>query len=246
MSLPTLILLHGYPFDHSLWNFVAERLRSKAKIITPDLPGFGATPVPKEEPSIDLMADHVAKVLDSEKINSATVAGMSMGGYVALAFAEKYPEKLAGLGLISTHCWADTDEARKGRREMIEKVKKEGEGVALAAAMPKMFADKNLNNEALKKFPTEGARQAGAAGICWALEAMARRPDRSSVVQNTKRPVLVLHGTEDKFMPVTRAKQMADLSPHAEYVEVNGTGHATPLEVPEIVADALGRLLARV
>lgn len=245
MALPPLILLHGYPFDHTLWDAVVSRLGQKTKVIAPDLPGFGCTPVSKAQPSIDFMADYVRKIADGEKAKTVVVAGMSMGGYVALAFAERHAQKLAGLGLVSTHCWADTDEARKGRRDMIAKVKKEGEKAALAAALPKLFADINANNEVYKKFPTEGARKAGPEGIAWALEAMAQRPDRSSVVQDIKCPLLVFHGTEDKFMPIDRARQMAALSPKAEFVEAKGAGHSTPLEATNLLAESLQRLLQR-
>lgn len=238
-----LILIHGYPFDHSMWNVVAESLRKKTKVIAPDLAGFGGRPVMKGEPSIDAMADDVMRIVLSEKVKSAVIAGMSMGGYIALAIATRYPDKVAGLGLVSTHCWADTEEVKKGRRQMIEKVKSEGVQAAVAAALPKMFAPSNANNEALKKFPEEGARKAGVEGICYALEAMAQRPDRSGLLKRFNDPLLVLHGTDDKFIPIERGRQMAQINANAEFVEVPNAGHATPMEAPEAVATALERLL---
>src|SRR4051812_20007881 len=101
MSFPALILIHGYPFDHTMWSEVVLALGDKTKIIAPDLPGFGDNPARNDEPSIDLMADDVAELFEFHHIKRAVVAGMSMGGYVALSFAERHKEQIAGLGLIS-------------------------------------------------------------------------------------------------------------------------------------------------
>src|SRR5690606_3168111 len=108
----------------------------------PDLPGFGDDPAENAEPSIDLMADDIAKLLDLHQIPYAVIAGMSMGGYVALAFAERHKQRLAGLGLVSTHPFADTPETQQGRRAMIEKVRHAGTTPALEAVLPKMFSEK--------------------------------------------------------------------------------------------------------
>ncbi|MGI8966032.1 MAG: alpha/beta fold hydrolase [Limisphaerales bacterium] len=241
----TLILIHGYPFDHTLWDFVKADLGNKIALITPDLPGFGDNPVAPDEPSIDFFAGEIARLFELHHLQRAVVAGMSMGGYVALSFAERYPKKLSGLGLISTQACADTTEARQGRRQMIEKIKKEGSQLAAAAAIPKLFAPANLENKSLLKFPQQGAEKAGVAGICWALEAMARRPDRISLLPQLQIPTLVLHGIEDKFIPVDSAREMARQIPNAEFIEVSGAGHASPIEAPKIVAEALRRLCQR-
>src|SRR5437016_5746353 len=134
---PALILIHGYPFDHTLWNFVVEELKDETKILAPDLPGFGGTTVLETEPSIDALADEIATLLDENEIERAVVAGMSMGGYIALSFAEHHSERLAGLGLIATQATADSDEMRQGRRQMVEKVRASGTRVAAEAALGK-------------------------------------------------------------------------------------------------------------
>jgi pimeloyl-ACP methyl ester carboxylesterase len=244
MSAP-LVLIHGYPFDHTLWDFVSEPLRRNISVIAPDLSGFGGKPVLKEAPSIDLLADEIAALLKSKKIEKAVVAGMSMGGYVALALAERHPNLVAGLGLISTQAGADTDEARKGRRDLITKVQAEGPQAALKVALPKLFAPANADNESFKKFPIQGAEKAGVAGICWALEAMARRPDRTAVLKSLRVPALVLHGTEDMFIPVERARQTADLIAGVDFVAVPDAGHVLPLESPSTVVESLRHLMER-
>jgi len=225
-----LVLLHGYPFDHTMWEKVVAKFEPDRRFLTPDLRGFGVEIGPAE-PSLELMAEDVAQQLSGE----AVVAGFSMGGYVALALAEKHPELIASLALINSQAAADTDEVRQGRRMMIEKVRKEGTRAATDAAIPKLFA---YPREELTLYALKGAERADVAGITWALEAMARRSDRTPVLQRLGKPILIVHSTEDKFIPVTRAQDLA-ASVKAKYVEIEGAGHCTPLEAPDKVAAAI-------
>jgi pimeloyl-ACP methyl ester carboxylesterase len=243
MAAPALVLLHGYPFDHTLWDHVVPLLPDHIQVLAPDLRGFGGPPVADLDPELGRMADDIKILLDQKQIGRAVVAGMSMGGYVALAFAEHYPERLAGLALISSNPWADTEEVRANRRSLIEKVRREGVAVATHAVLPKLFASANSDRPELIRFPTAAANKAGIEGITWVLEAMARRPDRCPVLQSLGVSVLVLHGTEDQFVPVARAREVAGLASHSRFVEVPGAGHGIPLEAPATVAAALGDLL---
>ena len=111
--------------------------------------------------------------------------------------------------------------------------------------MPKLFSAINQNNAELTRFAIEGATRAGIEGICWALEAMARRPDLTAIAKNLGVPTLVLHGAEDKIISPARARQLSQNIPGANYIELPGVGHASPLESPQAVADALLDLLAR-
>ncbi len=245
MSTSALLLVHGYPLDHTLWDLVQPLLDTSTRVLAPDLRGFGGPPVGSDEPSIERMAEDLNRQLEAERIDQAIVAGMSMGGYVALAFAERFPNRLSALALISSQAAADTEEARSGRRAMIERVRREGVTVAIQAAVSKMFGGTNTNRSDLVPYPTRGGERAGVAGITWALEAMARRPDRTAIWKALRVPTLVLHGIEDKFIPPRRARELAALASDSEYVEVPNVGHATPLEAPDRVADALNRLVRR-
>jgi pimeloyl-ACP methyl ester carboxylesterase len=245
MNDTPLILLHGYPFDHTMWDKVIAVLQPEIKVIAPDLRGFGQTPASTDEPSLDLMADDIAKLLDREDIARAALAGFSMGGYVALSFAERYRHRLAGLGLVNSQSLADTEEVRAGRRLMIEKVRQEGPCAATDAAIPKLFAAANTGKPELARYALGGANKAGVAGITWALEAMARRPDRTSVLEKLNVPLLFVHTTDDKFIPVERARDLAKRLPYARYVEIPGPGHCSPLEAPGLVAKALAEFIER-
>jgi pimeloyl-ACP methyl ester carboxylesterase len=242
-----LLLLHGYPFDQTLWNPVIQALSAPGNVIAPNLRGFGGTPTGPEEPSLDLMARDVVKLLDRDSVAKAVVAGFSMGGYVALALAEGYPDRIAGLGLINSQSMADSEETRTARRSLIEKVRRDGPNAALDAALPKMFAPSNAQRPDLTKVVRQGAAQAGVSGITWALEAMARRPDRTAVLEKLQVPILTFHTADDKFIPLERVREVAGRLPPARHirVELPGLGHCSPLESPESVAWALKELLTR-
>src|SRR5688572_739001 len=184
-----LILLHGYPFDGSMWKLTRKHLVWEGQVIAPNL-----WPTGNPEPSLDMVADDLAPLVPGP----AVIAGFSMGGYVALALAERHPHPVAAMALINSQGAADSDEVRQGRRTMIEKVKKEGVRAATDAALPKLFA---WQDPELARYPLKGAERAGADGITWALEAMARRPDRTPVLQRLGKPTLVVHSAEDKFIP---------------------------------------------
>lgn len=245
MNVPALVLLHGYPFDHTLWDQVAASIGGDLKILTPDLRGFGGQPASADPPSLDRMAEDINRLLDQHEIGRAVIAGMSMGGYVALAFAQHYPGRLAGLGLVSTQARADTEEAKAGRRAMIEKIRREGPDTAAQAAIPKLFAREHANRPEFVRFPATGAAKAGAEGLAWALEAMARRPDRTPLLESVRVPVLVIHGVEDQFIPAEKAKEMAKLAADSAYLEIPNAGHATPVEAPAAVAQGLVELMKR-
>jgi pimeloyl-ACP methyl ester carboxylesterase len=244
MKTIPLLLIHGYPFDHTLWFSTIASLGSKAKVIAPDLPGFGKADLLRDtEPSMDAYAQFLLDHLSENKHDKVAVVGMSMGGYVALAFAEKYPDRVAGLGLISSQAVSDSEDARKARQEMISKITAQDPSVAAEAIIPKMFGQKHASNPDLLKYPREGAERAGRNGLIWALQAMAARPDRTSVLTSLHCPVLVVHGSEDKIVPLSQAHLTADHSRKPIFVEIQGAGHATPLEAPDQVANALVRLL---
>lgn len=240
-----LLLIHGYPFDRTMWYSTIASLGSNARVIAPDLPGFGKNFAPgNSKPSLEFYADFIAGELQDDGNERVVAAGMSMGGYVALAFAEKYPNLVCGLGLISTQSAADTPEVKEGRRKSIEKIRETGVQVVIDTLVPKMFSDRA--SAAMRDYPKEGATKAGVDGLCWALEAMATRPDRTKFLKSLSYPVLVLHGTEDKIVPFEKARDLAADCQKPIFVEVPGAGHATPLEAPEKVAAGLVALLQAV
>lgn len=243
-ELLPLVLIHGYPLDHTMWFGVIASLGAGVRTIAPDLRGFGKSETALEgEPAIEAYARDILRQLEESNIPRAVIAGMSMGGYVALALAEMAREKIAGLALVNSQCFADTEEARKGRRELVLKVREGSAAVAANAALPKMFAPARASNPDFQRFVIQGAEAAGVDGIAWALEAMARRPDRSHVLTDAMFPTLVLHSNDDQFIPVEKARKMAELNPQTHFVTVKNAGHAAAIEAPDAVADNLRKFL---
>ena len=247
MPKPPLILIHGYPFDHTLWKEVVSALPRDLAVITPDLPGFGDDPVATAEPSLDVMADALFTLLNLRQLERAVLVGMSMGGYVALSFAERHRERMAGLALLSTQAAADTPEARRSRREMITTLAKRGAGAATEAMAAKLFSPHHPPEQlkVWRSLADTSAEKAGVAGLSWALEAMAQRPERLELLKTITLPVSVVHGMDDQLLSVERAKEMAALLPNSSLTLIPGCGHCTPLEAPDRVAQELVKLAER-
>jgi len=241
-----IVLIHGFPFDHTMWYATIAALGAGTRAIVPDLPGFGRTPVSEREPSMEVFAHYLNEHLEELNVRSAIIAGMSMGGYVALSFAELFPEKVRGLALISTQTAADTGEAKANRFKLIEKIRAEGPGAALKAMAPKMFSTKHENNPDFHELLAKGAEQAGVAGLCWALEAMAKRKDKTAVIAKLNVPILVLHGSADKIIPIERMAGITQGKAEGYFLPISEAGHATPLETPDPIAQALLKFQNRV
>lgn len=254
-SMP-LVLLHGFPVDHRMWWDVTDLLPGDRTVLAPDLPGFGTSPsgpdvargvgADPQTPSIDVMGDGVVATLHHAGITKAVVAGLSMGGYVALSVLERHPNLVAGLGLIDTKATADDDAARAKRLEIAETVLAEQRVDAVFGMRTSVLGATNRVARPDLAERIEGwIRDQGPAAVAWAQRAMAARPERTLVLQGYAKPSLVVVGEEDELAPVPVARQMAELLADAEMVVVPRSGHMTSNESPEPVASGLGSLLRR-
>jgi pimeloyl-ACP methyl ester carboxylesterase len=240
-----LVLLHAFPLDARMWTDVAALLPGTAPVLAVDLPGLGAAGgAPLPDPSLDAAADAVAAALAAAGHGRAVVAGLSMGGYVALALAERHPDLLAGIGLLDTKATADADDARANRLRVAGVVESAG---TVDEVLPMATA---LLGSASRERPELVARLEaliGAqppAGVAWSQRAMAARPDRTAVLAGYRGPALVLVGEEDGPTPPAQARAMADVL-GVQPVVVAAAGHLTAVEAPAVVADALADLVRR-
>ncbi len=229
-----LVLIHGYPLDHSIWDEAAPLLENDFDLIVPDLRGFGDSDVMEADDSIIDYASDLAGLLTHLKIHKAFVAGHSMGGYVALAFARMYEERLLGLGMISSQMAGDTPEKKQGRYATAKQVVEQGAGVVVEAMAPKLSAEPRIQEFAR----TVIARQP-PLGIFSALYAMADRPDSSDIFAGFPFPVVIVHGDADMLIPVEKGREMKAALGSAHYVELAGAGHMPMMENPAAVAGAL-------
>lgn len=219
----TIVWIHGFPLSSAI--FERQRLIEGVRHVMPDLPGFGSTPPPPGSMSMD---DYARFVLDQVEDEKAIFAGLSMGGYICFAIARMAPQRMSGLILADTRETPDTDEARNGRFETIEKVKQEGIGVVVDSMLPKMLspdappADRERVHEIMSSSSPEGVMRA--------LEGMANRSDSSDLLPNVAVPTLVIVGEEDTITPPSDAERMARAIPNAKLFRIPRAAHLSNFE----------------
>ncbi len=229
-----LILLHGHPLDHTIWEDVAPLLEDDFDLILPDLRGFGQSAAPRTPYLLTDMAADLLALMDVLGLGRAVLAGHSMGGYIALAFARAWPERLAGLGLVASHVFADPPERRASRYTDAAAIEKHGLGALAQTFPPKLTPDPRLQ----ARLGEIIARQ-DAWGAAQSMRAMAERPDASPWLAEFDFPILVVHGAADALVPLERARQAKALAPRIHLVELADAAHMPMMEAPEATAKAL-------
>ena len=232
-----LVLLHGYPLDHHIWDSVAPLLEGTFDLILPDLRGFGVSTTVETPYTMDNFASDIAGLLDHLGITKSAIAGHSMGGYIALVFARLYPERVSGLGLVSTQVLADPPDRKEGRYKTAAEVAEKGIAGVVEIMTPKLTPSETLQAPAREIME----RQKPAAYI-GALKAMAERIDTSTLLASINFPVVIIHGDADSLIPVERAREEKSTLPHANLLEKKGTGHLPMMEAVRETAKALKHL----
>ncbi|MGX5820457.1 alpha/beta fold hydrolase [Chitinophaga lutea] len=206
-----VMLIHGFAEDHSIWQHQTAFLRHHYRVIVPDLPGTGRSPLTSPL-SMESMAEFVYAILVEEQISQVTMIGHSMGGYVTLAFAEKYPHLLEGMGLFSSTAKPDSAEKVEGRRKSIRMIGQYGLEAFLRQTLPNMFAESFRNRQqAVVEQYIRQAMEGDAASAVAYYEAMIARPDRSQVLKDSKVPVLFFIGKQDQAVPLDNSLSLVTL-----------------------------------
>lgn len=234
-----MLLLHGYPLDHHLWDEVVPLLEDQFDLILPDLRGFGGSSTVDSFYTMEDMASDIAGLLDHLGIQKAAIVGHSMGGYVALAFARQYPERVTGLGLVSSQVLADPPARREDRFKTAAEVADKGPASVVEAMTPKFTSDPRL-----QEFARATMERQQPAAYIGALKAMGERVDSTPLLESIDYPVVIVHGDADSLIPIDRAREVKAALPNAHLVEVSGAGHMPMMEAKEKTAEAL-RQLAR-
>jgi pimeloyl-ACP methyl ester carboxylesterase len=232
-SGPSVVLLHGYPFNRSMWREQVDSLSANYRVIAPDLNGLGETSVSLESATMDEMAQTVAALLDELEIKRVTLGGLSMGGYVALAFYHRFQFRVRALILADTRSQADTTEARQGREQQAGKILKEG-----MSSITDDFLKKVLTPATLSEKPEIVGRVRAMIlatkpqGAAAALRGMASRRDQTDFLPDIIAPTLIIVGGEDRLTPPVDAELMHReiRGSHLEIIE--GASHLSNLERP--------------
>ena len=246
-SGPVVVLLHGFPLSRAMWAPQLQEIGKRYRVITPDFRGMGETPLQEAVATMDDLAGDVIALLDHQRITEPVViGGLSMGGYVAQAFAVNHPERLRGLLLMDTKAVADTPEMAGKREETALEVLDTGDvGKVVDAMIPRLFAAETLAEPERIKALKSVMEKTSPQGIASALRTLASRPDRRDALLNIQVPTLVLVGAEDSISPPTEAQAIADAIPDSRFAVIPGAGHMAPWENPQAVNEAILDFLDR-
>jgi pimeloyl-ACP methyl ester carboxylesterase len=243
-----VVLLHGFPLDRRMWREQRAALASY-RLYLPDLRGHGESDGSPPPYSMTSFAEDLRRELDHLALDRIVLGGLSMGGYIALAFAARYPERLRALVLLDTHPKADPPAVRRARADQVARVRMSGPEAVVDELTTRLLGGRPPDAEvtpdvvALTREMILGTSRDGIVG---ALEGMAARPDSTPILTTISCPTLVVVGSADTVTPPAMAREMAAAIPRAALVEIPGAGHLSPLERPALVNAALARFLAGV
>jgi pimeloyl-ACP methyl ester carboxylesterase len=240
--MPALVLLHAFPLDRSMWDAQVRTLVDAASpIVAPSFPGFGRSELPSRQPSLDDYSDAVIGVMDAAHIDTAAIAGLSMGGYVAFALWRRHRKRVAALALCDTKAEGDTPEAAQNRHRLADTIREHGVE-ALLKTPPKWLRDESPHWPALKDMIRAQTKDA----VAQASIAMAGRPDSTPDLATIDVPTAVIVGEADAITPLANSKTIADGVTGATLAVIPNAGHISNIEAPEAFERAIRDWLKRV
>ncbi|TQM79087.1 pimeloyl-ACP methyl ester carboxylesterase [Saccharothrix saharensis] len=242
-----VVLVHGHPFNRSMWRPQVERLRSRYRVIAPDLRGFGETPVRSGSLPWTAFADDLIGLLDRLGLERVVLCGLSMGGQVVMEVHRAHPSRVRALVLADTFPEGETVAGRELRHGMAARVLREGMGGYADEVLDKMLSPRNVVAlPAVAEHVLGMMRGTSPVGAAVAWRARAERPDYVDSLSRATVPVLVVVGEEDEYTPVAVAERMHAAIPGSALAVIPGAGHLPNLERPDAFSDAVERFLAGV
>ena len=241
----TVVLIHGFGEDLRIWENIIPELEPEYRILAPDLPGSGQQAANTAGITMESMAEFIKEMLDREKVGACSMIGHSMGGYISLAFAEKYPERLNRFGLFHSTAFADSDEKKDARKKNIEFITKHGAAKFLAQSVPNLFSEEtaNANPEVVKEM-IDRYRNFSADSLVNYTQAMMARPDRIHVLKTFPKPVLFIMGEKDTAVPIEQGLKQCSI-PEFSYIYIaTRSGHMGMIEEPVFCVKALKEFLS--
>ena len=248
-SGPPLLLVHGFPLDHSVWRHQIAHFSQTHRVLAPDLRGFGQSGPLSDMATMRDFADDLADLLAAiGETRPVIFCGLSMGGYIAWQFVLNYRSKLAALIVCDSLATADAPEPARGRLVAAERLEKEGNNAFLVESMlPRLFGEKLLSESPEFVTTTKQIMLSTSAKTCAAAQrGMAERSDMANLLPLIDLPTLILCGETDIIAPTAKMREIAAAIPGAVYAEIAGAGHMAPLEKPVEVNAAIEKFLGAV
>lgn len=237
-----LVLIHGLGCDASMWDGVVAALPYDLGLVVPELRGHGGSTLGWRAPSVDQWADDLVGLLRKNGIESPAIAGLSLGGYTALAIAAAHPGFARAFAFVSTTAAPDDDAGRLRRAAGIATIRREGWRRFAAALIPRLLNEKGPQFESHRKHHMTMFEHSGDSGLPPTLMALAARPDRSALLSSIRVPSIVIAGTADALIPPDAARELAAALPEAGLHLLDSVAHMSAMEAPVEVADLLGTL----
>lgn len=242
-----VVLIHGFCETGAIWKDFSPALSKKYRILIPDLPGFGKSPLPSDGFSIDDIARMLHEWLQQLNITKTVLIGHSLGGYVTLAFAKNYPELLSGFGLFHSTAFADDAEKKSSRNKVIDFVRERGVEVFATSFVPQLFYHKNrVRLEQEIEQVVKIAAETPEPTLIAYTKAMRDRDDRTDVLRSFNQPILFIAGEQDGSVPIEKTDEQI-LLPHKAIVHIyDQVAHMGMFEAREESLKAVKQYLAHV
>lgn len=239
-----VMFVHGFGEDGRVWDEMIHDLEKQFQCIVPDLPGSGNSVMRKGDWSMEGLAESLAAILDMEEIPVVTMIGHSMGGYITLAFAEKYRSSLTGFGLFHSSALADSPEKKETRKRGIQFIEQHGQIKFLEQATPNLFSEssRNKNPQIVQEILDRFTNFQDTALVHY-YEAMMQRPDRTHILKSFAGPVLFILGEHDTAIPLEDGLGQSHL-PRLSYIHLlRNSGHMGMIEETEKCREILQNFL---
>jgi 3-oxoadipate enol-lactonase len=242
---PALLLLHGFPLDHTMWHHQIHSLSRTYRVIAPDLRGMGQSSAAAGPFTLTRYALDCLALLDLLNIKQAAVCGFSLGGYIAMSLLSLVPERITALVLANTRPDADPPQGRQNRFKMAADLVEQGSAAASTAMLPKLFtAETAADQPQLIEDLRTRIIAMNADGLIQACLAMAYRTDSTALLGSFQGPALVIGGNQDPITTPEVTRKMADGIPKASYKLIANAAHLTPVEQPQAFTEVLETFLA--
>jgi 3-oxoadipate enol-lactonase len=241
-----VVLLHGFPFDHTIWQAQIEALSSEARVITPDLRGHGQSPVLQTGYGMDHMANDIVALLNDLGIDQAVWVGHSMGGYLTMAALRRFPTRVRAAAFVATHPYADSPEKQQDRKTSAIKALEQGSEAVVSDMVNNLFAPgTDLESDTVQRIRSI-MLNTPRVGVAGALEAMAGRPESVETLRNTRIPMVMIAGAQDQIVKADQLDTLVKQVPHLRLVTIDGAGHMPMIEQPDATTTALREFLQSV
>jgi pimeloyl-ACP methyl ester carboxylesterase len=242
---PAVILIHGFTESKEIWDAYSKTLSKKYRVICPDLPGHGESPCAGDTHTMEFMAELMAGIMDQRSIKEAVITGHSMGGYVSLAFAAAYPERVKGLCLFHSTAYADSEEAAQNRERAIAAVAA-NHGMFLGNFIPDLFAPGNRNTYATSiSGLVKRSSVITSQGLIASLRGMKLRRDQRNLLLSASFPLLFIAGVMDSRVPYNQIIEQALMAADSDLLLMSSVGHMGYIEAESLCLSCLSSFISK-